>query len=85
MQLLAAISEDVLGSLEIYLNNKRLPIKLKHQAKEITVYAEVDHTDMLFGGVFHRLNIHSQLVLEGKQKGARRLGVALHSIEIKEL
>ena len=85
LQLLAAISEDVLDSLEIYLNNKKLPIKLKHQAKEITIYAEVDVSDELLSGVFHRLNIHSQLVLEGKQKGARLLGVALHAIELKTL
>ena len=67
------------------MNNKKLPIKIKHHANEIIISAEVGVTDVILSGIFHRLTIHSQLVLEGEQEGARRLGVALHAIELKTI
>jgi sulfotransferase famil protein len=85
LQLLAVISEDILGSLEIHLDNQKLPIKIKHHGNEIIVSSTIDTFDEVFNGVFHSLKIHSELVLEGEQKGARRLGVALNAIELKTL
>lgn len=86
LNLLAVIKGDILGTLEVYLDNKPLQISIKHNKDRIIIFSEImGLNDSFYKGMFHSIKIDSQLVVEGEQQGARKLGVALHSIDIKEV
>mgnify|MGYP001574614240 CR=1 FL=1 len=85
LTLLAVIKKDILETLKLYLDNQPLDFNVKEQGSQIIVSSTVNVPDkLLYSGLFHSIKIDSQLILEGEQKGARKLGVALHSIEIKD-
>lgn len=84
INLLAVISEEVFDSLEIRLDDKKLVINTEDKTtSERIITADIVDNKNLFDGTFHRLDLFSTLELEGEHKGARALGVAFNSIEIK--
>ena len=85
LRLLAVISEEIIDSLSISLDDDVLPINIEYKAGEIIVVATIENSSVLSKNVFHSLKIYSSVLLESEEEGARQLGVALHAIEVTAL
>lgn len=82
LEVLAVINETILEKLQILVDDKVCSLQTSKEDDTYFISLKFNDIEKVATSKFHVIKINSQLQVEGDFKGARKLGIALHAIEI---
>ena len=82
LEVLAVINESILEKIEILVDDVLCNLNISKEQNTHFISLKLSDIEKLATSKFHTLKIVSPLQIEGDFKGARKLGLALHAIEI---